>query len=163
MALWFLLHDNVRLHIATLVKRFLVENGVNELSHPPYSPDLSPPGIFFFPKLKVALKGRRFTDIKHILAAVTRELKVIPAEEFQELLKICTHIVRGVHSVRRVLVYRIVNSFQVRPTLYKISPYSLVTPCIMSFLLSVTALVRTVTVNRSYTELRCQTSFPRWM
>ncbi|GBM11269.1 hypothetical protein AVEN_267831-1 [Araneus ventricosus] len=53
---WFLLHNNARPHVATLIKWFLAQHGVIELSHPPYSPDLSPPDFFLFPKLKVALK-----------------------------------------------------------------------------------------------------------
>ncbi|GBO09541.1 hypothetical protein AVEN_159733-1 [Araneus ventricosus] len=48
---WFLLHDNARTQTATLVKRFLAEHGVTELSHPSYFPDLSPPDFFLFPKL----------------------------------------------------------------------------------------------------------------
>ncbi|GBL82604.1 hypothetical protein AVEN_263687-1 [Araneus ventricosus] len=79
---WFLLHDNARLHTATLVKQFLAQHGVNELLRPPYYPDLSPPDFFLFLKLKMSLKGRRFRDITHIQTAVTRELKAIPMEEF---------------------------------------------------------------------------------
>ncbi|GBL72646.1 hypothetical protein AVEN_127898-1 [Araneus ventricosus] len=75
---WFLLHDNARRH----TKRFLAQHGVTELSHPPYSLDLSPPDFFLFPKLTVALKGKRFADITHIQAVVTRELKAVPVEEF---------------------------------------------------------------------------------
>ncbi|GBO01446.1 hypothetical protein AVEN_176516-1 [Araneus ventricosus] len=65
-----------------LVKRFLDQHGVTELSHPPYSPDLSPMDFLLLPKLKGTLKGRQFTDIAYIQAAVIRELKAIPVEEF---------------------------------------------------------------------------------
>ncbi|GBM62863.1 hypothetical protein AVEN_274544-1 [Araneus ventricosus] len=64
--------DPLRPHTATLVKRFLAEHGATELSHPPYSPDLLPTDFFLFPKLKVTLKGRSFTDITHIQAAETK-------------------------------------------------------------------------------------------
>ncbi|GBL80771.1 hypothetical protein AVEN_26214-1 [Araneus ventricosus] len=37
---WFLLSDNAHLHTKALVKRFLAQHGANELSHPPYSPDM---------------------------------------------------------------------------------------------------------------------------
>ncbi|GBM68245.1 hypothetical protein AVEN_268725-1 [Araneus ventricosus] len=92
---WFLLHNNARPLTATLVKRFLAQHGDTELSRPPYSPGLSPPDFFLSPKLKVALKERRFTDITHIPSAVTWELKALPVEEFQELSRIFTHVVRG--------------------------------------------------------------------
>ncbi|GBM12406.1 hypothetical protein AVEN_211583-1 [Araneus ventricosus] len=78
---WFLFYDNARPHTATLVKLFLATHGVTELSQPQYSPDLSPPDFFLFPKLKVALKGK-FTDIMCIQAAVTSELIAIMVEEF---------------------------------------------------------------------------------
>jgi len=39
---WFLLHDNVPSHDATIVKQFLAQRKVIVLDHPPYSPDLAP-------------------------------------------------------------------------------------------------------------------------
>ncbi|KAJ4443895.1 hypothetical protein ANN_05682 [Periplaneta americana] len=53
---WFLMHDNAPAHRAIIVKNFLA----TALDHPPYSPDLSPPDYFLFPRLKSHLKGRRF-------------------------------------------------------------------------------------------------------
>ncbi|GBM41256.1 hypothetical protein AVEN_180548-1 [Araneus ventricosus] len=63
-----------------ILKRFLAQHGATELSHPQYSSDLSSPDFFLFPKLKVAQKERRFTDITYIQTAVTREWKVVPVE-----------------------------------------------------------------------------------
>jgi histone-lysine N-methyltransferase SETMAR len=48
---------------------------------PPYSPDLSPPDYFLFPKLKMNLKGLHFAEVAEIQEAVTDELKV-QKEEF---------------------------------------------------------------------------------
>jgi hypothetical protein len=48
----------------------------------PYSPDLSPPGSFLFPKLKMKLKGLHFADVAEIQGAVTDELKKVQKEEF---------------------------------------------------------------------------------
>ena len=45
---------------------------------PPYSPDLSPPDYFLFPKLKMKLKGLRFARVAEIQEAVTDELKKGP-------------------------------------------------------------------------------------
>ena len=88
---WTLLHDNARPHTALLVQRFLTTKGVVSLKHPPYSPDLSPPDFFLFPKVKSALKGHRFADISDIQHNVTTQLKAISKDEyarsFQELYK----------------------------------------------------------------------------
>jgi hypothetical protein len=54
-----------------------------------YSPDLSPPNYFLFPKLKMKLKGPQFADVAEIQEAVTDELKTVQKEEFQELYN-CT-------------------------------------------------------------------------
>jgi hypothetical protein len=48
---------------------------VTTIYHHPYSPHLSPPDYFLFPKLKMKLKVLRFTDVAEIQEAVTDELK----------------------------------------------------------------------------------------
>jgi hypothetical protein len=48
---------------------------VETLNHPPYSPALSLPDYFLFPKLKMKLKGLQFADVAEIQEAVTDELK----------------------------------------------------------------------------------------
>jgi histone-lysine N-methyltransferase SETMAR len=55
---------------------------VTTLYHTPYSPDLSPPDYFVFPKLKMKLKGLHFEDVAEIQEAVTDELKKVQKEEF---------------------------------------------------------------------------------
>jgi hypothetical protein len=54
---------------------------VTTLYHPLYSPDLSPPDCFLFPKLKMKLKGLHYAVVVEIQEAVTDELKV-QKEEF---------------------------------------------------------------------------------
>jgi len=54
---------------------------LNPLS-PPYSPDLSQPDYFLFPKLKMKLKGLHFVDVAEIQEAMTDELKKVQKEEF---------------------------------------------------------------------------------
>jgi histone-lysine N-methyltransferase SETMAR len=61
---------------------FDAKKNVTTLYHPPYSPDLSPPDYFLFPKLKMKLKGLRFADVAEIQEAVTDELKKVQKEEF---------------------------------------------------------------------------------
>jgi hypothetical protein len=50
--------------------------------HSQYSPDVSPPDYFLFPKLKMKLKGLHFADIAEIQEAVRDELKKVQKEEF---------------------------------------------------------------------------------
>jgi hypothetical protein len=47
----------------------------------PYSPDLSLPEYFFFPKLEMKLKKLQFADVAEIQVDVTDELKRAQKEE----------------------------------------------------------------------------------
>ena len=47
-----------------------------------YSPDLSPPDYFLFPKLKMKLKGLHFVDVAEIQEVITDVLKKVQKEEF---------------------------------------------------------------------------------
>ncbi|UYV73923.1 K02A2.6-like, partial [Cordylochernes scorpioides] len=58
---WKLLHDNAPAHRAIIVQDYLAKHSVSD-PHPPYSPDIAPCDFFFFPKLKMTLKGRRFSS-----------------------------------------------------------------------------------------------------
>jgi histone-lysine N-methyltransferase SETMAR len=79
---FFLLHDNVPAHKAASVCQFLNQKNVTTLYHPPYSPDLSPPDYFLFPKLKIKLKGLHFADVAEIEEAINDELKKVQKEGF---------------------------------------------------------------------------------
>ena len=79
---FFFLHDNAPAHKAASVCQFLNQKNVTTLYHHPYSPDLSPPDYFLFPKLKINLKGLQFADVAEIQEAVTDELKKDQNEEF---------------------------------------------------------------------------------
>jgi hypothetical protein len=63
---FFLLHDNAPAHKAAICCQFLTPKNVTTFYHPPYSPDLSPPDYFLFPKLKINLKGLHFADVTQI-------------------------------------------------------------------------------------------------
>jgi hypothetical protein len=45
--------------------------------HPPYSPDLAPCDFFFFPKIKMTFKGRRFNDVEEIQAETQAALHAV--------------------------------------------------------------------------------------
>jgi hypothetical protein len=52
-----------------------------------YSPDLSPPDYFLFPKLKMMLKGLHFADVAKIQDSVTDELNKAQKENFRQLFR----------------------------------------------------------------------------
>jgi histone-lysine N-methyltransferase SETMAR len=45
---WYLLHDNAQAYSSGSVCHFLAKHGIPVLSHPPYSPDLTPTDSFCF-------------------------------------------------------------------------------------------------------------------
>ena len=84
---WLLHHDNAPAHNALGIREFLAENNIAVLKKPLYSPDLAPCDFFVFPKLKKVIKGSRFQDSEAIKTAVTRELRAIQEESFQECVE----------------------------------------------------------------------------
>ncbi|GFV86608.1 histone-lysine N-methyltransferase SETMAR [Trichonephila clavipes] len=74
--------DNDRPHAANIVKQFLAKKGAVQIEHPPFSPDLNSPDFFLFPRLKLALKRKRFDDIPDIQRNATRLLNSISKEDF---------------------------------------------------------------------------------
>ena len=79
---FFLLYDKAPAHKAANICQFLAQKNVTTLYHTLYSPDLSPPDYFLFPKLKMKLKGLHFVGVAEIQEAVTDELKKVQKEEF---------------------------------------------------------------------------------
>ena len=73
--------DNARPHCAFNMKRFLTKHDIVELNHPLYSPDLSPPNFYFYPKFKTALKGHQFQNVGDIQKNVIAELRSISSED----------------------------------------------------------------------------------
>ena len=62
-----------------------------QLCQTPYSPDTALCSFWMFPKLKIALKGKRFDDIETIQSNATRELKAIPKSAFENCFKMWKH------------------------------------------------------------------------
>jgi hypothetical protein len=81
---WFLLHDKAPSHSTLVVKIFLANHGVVEISHPSYSPDLEPLDFFLLPTVKTALKGKRFQDVEDIKKNEKAELNAVPLEAFAD-------------------------------------------------------------------------------
>lgn len=66
----FLLHDGARPHKCKVVKSALAGTKVEELQHPPYSPDLAPSDYHLFKELKSYLRGKRFKEESEVKAEV---------------------------------------------------------------------------------------------
>ncbi len=79
---FFLLHDNACPHTAAIVQQFLAKKGVAQLSYPPYLPDLTPPPIFRFPKIKIGAErwplcfDRRHSEIRYHEIKCSSDVKV---------------------------------------------------------------------------------------
>jgi transposase len=72
---WVLLHDNAPAHRSALVKNFLANKNMTTMEHAQHSPDLVPADFYLFPRLKSALKARRFCDVTDIIKNAAEELK----------------------------------------------------------------------------------------
>jgi hypothetical protein len=79
------------LMMRSLSGSFRPKKSILKLNHPPYFPDLAPCDFLLFPKLKIALKGHRFSDIADIQGHATTILQRIPEEEFQKYFEQCKH------------------------------------------------------------------------
>ena len=88
---WLLHHDNAPALSSNLVQQFLAKQKIVQLRQPPYSPDIAPCDFWMFPKLKMALNGKRFDDIETVQSNATRELKAIPKSAFEDCFKTWKH------------------------------------------------------------------------
>jgi len=80
---WILQHNNAPAYKELSIKQFLAQKSITEMEHPPYSPDLALHDFWLFPKIKSALKGQRFQDMKTSKQNVT----ALTADQGQELQK----------------------------------------------------------------------------
>ena len=84
----FILHYNKALcHTSLLVRQFLSNKNIMVCPHPPYSPDLAPCDFWFFPKVKITMKGERFESIQDIEAATTAQPKTLTKDYFQNCFR----------------------------------------------------------------------------
>ena len=78
--LWLLHHDNAPVHNAQSIQQFLTDRNIAVLEQLPNSSDLVPWDFFSF--LQV-----RGTYLQGIKRAITKELKSIPEESFQQCME----------------------------------------------------------------------------
>jgi hypothetical protein len=105
---------------------------VTTLYHPPYSPDLSPPDYFLFPKLKMKLKGLHFAYAAVIQEAITDELKKVEKEEFSAAFqKLYDHANPGYMPMELILnLKKVVCLPHVSSIFKKISPKTFGPHCV---------------------------------
>ena len=80
---WLLHRDNVPAHASLIVREFLTKNNMTTVLHPAYSPDLAPCDFYMFPKMKLRLKGRRFTSIEEVQAESQQILNTLTPTDFK--------------------------------------------------------------------------------
>ena len=69
-----ILHDNAPPHFGKDVRELLHGYSWEVLPHPLYRPDMSPPDFDLFPKLKINMRGVRFSTLEDLSASVTRRV-----------------------------------------------------------------------------------------
>ena len=67
-----ILHDNASSHTARAVQALIDSYGWETLSHPPYSPDLSPCDFHLFPAFKRPMRGVRFGSLEEVITTADR-------------------------------------------------------------------------------------------
>lgn len=75
-----LLHDNAPAHMSRLAQSVVKDIGFDQLSHPPYSPDLAPSDFYLFRHLKKHLRGTRFFDDDELKQAAESYLDSMPED-----------------------------------------------------------------------------------
>lgn len=74
--------DNAPPHRCQNVLDYLEEQDITRVCHPAYSPDLAPCDFWLFPKLKLALRGQRFSSRQSLGRAVSQAIQDIPQNEW---------------------------------------------------------------------------------
>ncbi|KAF2880172.1 hypothetical protein ILUMI_25973 [Ignelater luminosus] len=87
MDTWYLHHDNAPAHRAKTCTDYLTNTKLKLLEHPPYSPDLAHCDFADFPRVKMKLKGKRFSSDEDLLRAWGNECASLPDETWQSWFK----------------------------------------------------------------------------
>ena len=79
-----ILHDNTAEHYSKPAQTALKELGMEQLSHPPASPDIEPHEYWLIPFIKNHMRGGGTQDRHSVLNAVTHHLKKCIEEDFKK-------------------------------------------------------------------------------
>jgi hypothetical protein len=69
------------------VTKYLADNKVDVMPHPPYSPDIAPCDFWLFSKLKRELRGQRFADEDEVDTAVNKFLEGLPKNDWLDVFE----------------------------------------------------------------------------
>ena len=72
-----LLHDNARPHKHRIIREFLQQKRWEELDHPAYSPDMSPPDMDAIQRIKAPHKGKQFQTREELILDYEATIKDI--------------------------------------------------------------------------------------
>jgi len=61
------------------------------LEHPPYSPDLAPSDLYFFPKFKLFLAGQRFSSNQEATAALQGYFAYLTKNHYRDGIMVLEH------------------------------------------------------------------------
>lgn len=75
-------HDNAPAHKAQVVVDFLASEHIQEVGHPPYSPDLAPCDFFVFPNVKRLMRGVRYESPKEAVDAFRELIESLPSSSW---------------------------------------------------------------------------------
>ena len=80
-----ILHDNAKPHVAKIVKKYLQDQNLAIIDHPPYSSDLAPSDFWLFDYLKQRLDSH--SDVESLKSQITEVLLSTPKEEYLKTFK----------------------------------------------------------------------------
>ena len=80
-------HDNAAAHRAAATQDFLNGERIQQLDHPPYSPDLAPCDFFLFLFVKSKLCGMRFNTPDLAVKAFLEHIEAIPQLEWASMFQ----------------------------------------------------------------------------
>ena len=80
-------HDNAPAHRSRVVVDFLARERIQEVGHPPYSPDLAPLDFFVFPNIKRMMRGIRYESPEAAVEAFTELIEGLPASAWSSCFK----------------------------------------------------------------------------
>jgi hypothetical protein len=108
------------------VKQFFTKNGMTQLLHPPYSPDLAPCD-FLLPRMKEVLKGKRFADVEEVNTKTTEALEGITLREFQDCFETFTpvHCIKWTGTLKEIKFVTPQNKYTIFITKFRflLGPY----------------------------------------
>ena len=77
-------HNNARAYTSLKTREAISSFGWTTISHPPYSPDLTPSDFHLFGPLKESLRGRYFSNDEEVKTALRKWLKTQPIEFYNK-------------------------------------------------------------------------------